>query len=296
MRKSSPTVSVVIPTYNRAYTVERSIRSVLAQSFRDFELIVVDDGSRDNTSEVIRNLNDGRIQYLRMAENQGASAARNRGIEHARGEYIAFQDSDDEWLPHKLASQLVAFDTLPRRVGVVYCKCKRLAPKRQETVMGEPFDRRCLLHHNFVDTPTMVLHRDCLRDERFDEELPRRQDWELCLRLAQRYEFAFVDEVLVVSRVTPGSVTSSQSRLLQAYRLILSKHHRLIRKSPKALAEFHYVIGTLLAQQGEWNDARPNLLKSLLYWPLEMKHWGRALVSLGGKSFYGRIFNVCTSR
>ena len=95
------TVSVVIPTYNRAYIVGRSIQSVLSQSYLDFELIVVDDGSTDNTEEIVMNFKDNRLKYIQHKENQGISAARNTGIKASHGEYIAFQDRHDVWIQEK---------------------------------------------------------------------------------------------------------------------------------------------------------------------------------------------------
>jgi glycosyltransferase involved in cell wall biosynthesis len=106
MENSSIAVSVVIPTYNRASLLGRAIKSVLEQTYQDFEIIVVDDASTDNTEEVVRNLRDRRIRYLRHEKNRGGSAARNTGIRAAWGQYIAFQDSDDEWLPEKLKKQM----------------------------------------------------------------------------------------------------------------------------------------------------------------------------------------------
>ncbi|MFC6990634.1 glycosyltransferase family 2 protein [Haladaptatus sp. GCM10025707] len=94
-----PTVSVVIPTYNRSEEVTHAIDSVLAQTYDDFELLVVDDGSTDDTEEVVTSYDDDRVKFIEHEENQGAPAARNTGIEHAEGEYVAFLDSDDEWLP-----------------------------------------------------------------------------------------------------------------------------------------------------------------------------------------------------
>ena len=95
-----PKVSVVIPTFNRADTIGDSIKSVLEQTFKDFEVIVVDDGSTDGTESVVAAFGDSRIKYI-MQDNAGACAARNNGIRHANGEYIAFQDSDDYWMPRK---------------------------------------------------------------------------------------------------------------------------------------------------------------------------------------------------
>src|SRR3989344_1865760 len=98
-------VSVVLPTYNRAHTLERAVRSVLNQTHKDFELIVVDDGSTDNTRDIVVSFADGRIRYIKHESNKGVAEARNTGIGASRASLIAFQDSDDEWLPHKLALQ-----------------------------------------------------------------------------------------------------------------------------------------------------------------------------------------------
>ncbi len=109
------TVSVVLPTYNRVRTLERAVHSVLAQSFTDLELIVVDDGSRDNTHELMTRLadSDRRVRYIQHPANLGQSRARNTGISSAAGKFIAFQDSDDEWLPAKLGRQVEAMEDFP---------------------------------------------------------------------------------------------------------------------------------------------------------------------------------------
>ncbi len=101
-----PMVSVIIPTYNRAHVLGRAIRSVLDQTYQDFELIVVDDGSSDHTGEVVATFADPRIHYLRHEKNRGAAAARNTAIKTAQGEYIASLDSHDEWLPEKLLGEI----------------------------------------------------------------------------------------------------------------------------------------------------------------------------------------------
>ena len=116
----SPTVSVIIPTYNRGHLINRAINTVLVQTFQDFEVIVVDDGSTDNTIEVVNRLSDDRVSLLKINENRGASFARNRGIELAAGRYIAFQDSDDEWKKDKLKKQIQVFNNAAPEVGLVY--------------------------------------------------------------------------------------------------------------------------------------------------------------------------------
>jgi glycosyltransferase involved in cell wall biosynthesis len=118
----NPSVSVIIPTYNRAHLVLRAIQSVLSQTFADFELIVVDDGSVDNRREAVARFDDPRIQYIRLERNRGLGAARNVDTDAARGEYIAFLDSDDEWLESKLAEQLEQARHSSSGFGVFYCQ------------------------------------------------------------------------------------------------------------------------------------------------------------------------------
>ena len=107
---SIPTISIIIPTFNRAHLLERTINSVLKQTYTDFEIIIIDDASQDNTKDIVQRFKNKNIKYLRQNENKGAPAARNRGIQEAKGRYIAFLDSDDEWVPEKLEKQLALFE------------------------------------------------------------------------------------------------------------------------------------------------------------------------------------------
>lgn len=124
--KNNPKVSVIIPTYNRAHLIGRAIKSVLNQTYKDFEIIIVDDGSTDKTEEVVKDFKDERVRYIRREKNKGGSAARNTGIKAARGEYIAFQDSDDEWLPEKLEKQMKAFEAMAMAKPVIATKVSDL--------------------------------------------------------------------------------------------------------------------------------------------------------------------------
>jgi len=118
--ENKPAVSIIIQTYNRRQSIGRSIKSVLNQTYRDFELIIVDDGSTDNTKELVADFNDERIKYVRHEENKGEAAARNTGIKAARYDYIVYQDSDDKWLPEKLARQIELLENASPEVGVIY--------------------------------------------------------------------------------------------------------------------------------------------------------------------------------
>ena len=118
--ENNPTVSIIIPTYNRSRLIARAVKNVLNQTYQDFELIIVDDGSTDGTREVVAGFSDERIRYVQHDKNRGEAAARNTGIKVARGEYIASHDSDDEWLHEKLAKQIRAFENCSPEIGVVY--------------------------------------------------------------------------------------------------------------------------------------------------------------------------------
>ena len=201
-----PRVSVVIPTYNRAGLLGRAVRSVLNQSFEDFEILVVDDASTDGTDEVISSLNDERVKYFYHGENMGISAARNTGIRNARGKYIGFLDSDDEWLPSKLEKQISCFEGSSGSVGAVYCRhylqdelfgnyrgVVHLDPRK-----GEVY--REIVSGWFPGPPSLfLLTREALEESGlFDEDLPCFEDVDLYIRIAERFSFDYVDEPLVV--------------------------------------------------------------------------------------------------
>ena len=196
-------VTVIIPTFNRGYCLAESIQSVLDQSFTNFELIVVDDGSTDNTLEVMNQFPD--IHKISMKKNRGVSFARNRGMEQARGEWIAFLDSDDLWERHKLATQMkwverhpdchaVYTDEIWIRNGV------RVNPMNKHRKYSGDIFRYCL--PLCIVSPSSVLLRAELLNEvgGFDESMPVCEDYDLWLRIAIRFPFHFIEEKLIVKR------------------------------------------------------------------------------------------------
>ena len=198
---SKPLVSVIIPTFNRGYCLEESVRSVLQQSFTDFELIVVDDGSTDKTLEVVARF--PAVKLLRLEENRGVSFARNRGMAVAEGDCIAFLDSDDLWEQNKLAtqvkwierdSQAVYTDEIWIRNGV------RVNPMNKHRKYSGDIFRYCL--PLCIVSPSSVLLRTELLNEvgGFDESMPVCEDYDLWLRIAKRYPFHFIEEKLIVKR------------------------------------------------------------------------------------------------
>ena len=218
---TTPRVSVVIPTYNRGWTIKRAVDSVLAQTFRNFELIVVDDGSGDDTADILAGYGTA-IRVIRQP-NAGVSAARNTGIRAAGGDFIAFLDSDDYWLPEKLQIQSAYFNTHPE---AVICQTeeiwirngKRVNPKK---VHKKPSGRifRASLALCLVSPSAVMLRRE-LFDEigGFDETLPACEDYDLWLRISARYPVYLIDTPLIVN---PGGHADQLSRMvgLDRYRI-----------------------------------------------------------------------------
>ena len=198
---SKPRVSVIIPTFNRGYCLEESIRSVLDQSFTDFELIVVDDGSTDNTSELVGQF--PAVKLIRLEKNRGVSFARNRGMVEAQGDCIAFLDSDDLWEKDKLASQV---KWIERGFHAVYTdeiwirNRVRVNPMNKHRKYSGDIFRYCL-PLCIVSPSSVLLRAEVLREVGgFDESMPVCEDYDLWLRIAKHYPFHFIAEKLIVKR------------------------------------------------------------------------------------------------
>jgi glycosyltransferase involved in cell wall biosynthesis len=226
-------ISVVIPTFNRAATLPRAIDSVLGQTHGDVELIVVDDGSTDGTAAVLERY-AGRLIAVRLAVNGGGNAARNRGIQCASGEIICFLDSDDEFLPHKLAWVDAYFKARPDIDGlldsyeVVFPPEARRAPKpRQNPVLADSRLLRTAVFARQVykATPAISARPAALIEiGMFDATLNRRQDMDLILRLTQAHRCASTDQKLWRKYVTPNAISTRTNTFLTAINDICDRH------------------------------------------------------------------------
>jgi glycosyltransferase involved in cell wall biosynthesis len=200
----APVVSVIIPTYNRADLLPRALNSVLQQTFVDFEVLVVDDGSTDKTAALMAKYQerDDRVRYLDQPQNAGVSAARNRGLREARGVFMAFLDSDDEWLPYKLERQVALFQRLSERVGLIYGGVENVGPGGERNIHTPRHRgdiRSTLLERNVIHgTSGVTLRRATVeRVGFFDEGIPAVEDYDYWLRVAKEYEVDFISEPLI---------------------------------------------------------------------------------------------------
>jgi glycosyltransferase involved in cell wall biosynthesis len=235
-----PAVSVVLATRNRAALLGRSIDSVLGQTFGDLELIVVDDGSTDATSEVLASVRDARVRCIRLDAGRGLPVARNAGIAQATASFVAFNDDDDEWVAHKLERQMRAFADSPD-AAVVYSDMHRVRSDGGVLYLRAPAVRRGVLVNAetgfwqpyMLGIQSAVIRRACLDEAGgFDERMCAFEDLDLFLRLALRNDFVRIAEPLVRYHATSGGLTTDRRAELAARR-------RLVRKYAAALLRMH---------------------------------------------------------
>ena len=221
-------ISVIIPTYNRAHLIKRSAESVLNQTYKNIELIIVDDGSTDNTKEVIDSIKDERIVYIKQ-ENQGCCAARNKGIDVAKGKYIAFQDSDDVWLSDKLEKQIKK--AIETNADVVFCKLvvqgnlrKKFFPTSK--IFKEGFVPKDILPFN-IGAQTLLIKAKVLKQYKFNTQLLTFEDFELLIRIQKRHSIYCIDEGLANYFIQQDSLTNNINRTLKALEQILNINKNL---------------------------------------------------------------------
>ena len=287
-----PTVSVVVPTFNRASLLPRAIDSVLAQTFTDFELLVVDDASTDETAEVVRRYADPRVRYLVQPHNTGVAGARNRGMRAARGDFIAFLDSDDEWMPEKLERQIGLLRGTSPSVGLVYSGVESVREGGVPTI--EPAGARGdiyreMLHRNVIHGggSNVVMRRQVIATAGFFHEgLPAIEDYEYWLRITRFFEVDAIDEPLVRYHDRGGAERRSRALRanLEARGWLFSRYARDMRRARVAhLFLLRDVRRALRAPAPDYRTARRLALRALMEAPFSRT----ALASFVGTSIQG---------
>jgi glycosyltransferase involved in cell wall biosynthesis len=222
-------ISVIIPVYNAEKTIQVTLESVLQQTFPDFELIIINDGSTDKTDSILRQYTDPRLSIYTNSR-QGAAVSRNQGFQHSSGEYIAFLDGDDLWTVDKLEAQLKALKEHPEAT-VAYSWTdyideagNKLYSGSYLAVNGEIYSK--LLVRNFLENGSnpMIKRQAFIEVGGFDESLEGGQDWDLYLRLAAKYKFIAVPQVQIYYRVSIGSISSNLSRQEQQVLQVMERN------------------------------------------------------------------------
>lgn len=303
----SPTVSVIIPTYNRARTLGDAMASVLSQSWTDLELIVVDDGSREDVEPVVRSFGDPRVRFVRRAKNGGAGAARNSGIEIARGRFIAFHDSDDLWLPGKLARQMEIMASLGPAYGVVTGP-KILYGRDEKFVFGEgkaavapdPATRlvvgtdalRHLLMDNRISLQNTLFRRECYPSPVWFDPLVRaNEDWEFAVRVARRTDIYEDTQPVVLGFMSADSISRNKRRECTGIIRILKKNKDVLGRYPYQHALLRMDLAHYMLKFGKRRRAMAFLASALRLYPgsaanlaFMVGRWGRGRMMRGWRA------------
>ncbi|MFO0688613.1 MAG: glycosyltransferase [Myxococcota bacterium] len=289
-----PSITVVLPVFNRASVIPRAVGSVLVQTFADFELIVVDDGSRDGTAAFLAGLSDHRVRVVTIGENRGACAARNRGIAEARGEILCFLDSDDFYLPGKLACVASMFEARPELdllVDSFVCHKgdgpdRRVKPKLNPPGLDGPGFRSALFERRiFKATSAISVRRRALLEVGFfDEYLRRRQDMDLVLRLSRKHVCTTTDLVLWEKYESRDAISRDHGLFLQASIDICERHPEYLTRHPACLYRDLRSHFAWLARHRKWRNLLVDARRYARYVPFE-----HSLVRL---MFDGRVSGV----
>jgi glycosyltransferase involved in cell wall biosynthesis len=272
---AKPLVSVIIPAFNRERVIGKAIKSVLAQTFQDFEIIVIDDGSCDETAKKAIKLacSEPRVRIFRSETNQGAQAARNAGARAAQGKWLAFLDSDDEWLPRSLEMRLGI--AAVENVEVVHSDCYVLGKNMPQELFNVPALRGKvyseLLGHPGPMFQAMLISADSFRQiGGFDETIVAYQEWDTAIRLGKSFRFGYVNApTFVYNCQGTDTISKDERRAAQGYKQVVRKHLLpiMFKLGPRAISKHYRVIARHYFLAGEAKQARISSLSAFLWWP-----------------------------
>lgn len=294
-----PTVSVIIPAYNRAHVIGQAIQSVLGQTRQDFEIIVIDDASIDNTEEMVRSFTDSRIRYLRHEQNYGAPQARNSGAEAAAGSFLAFLDSDDIWYPEYLERQLGLLAALPPTVGMSCCNMMQKIGDGYRVVgpgmRSLTFDEN-LIHADGICASSFVTRKEAFRSiGGFDVDFSSFQDFDFLLRMASKYQIAIIDEALFEYRLGNDSISRNMLSKAKGFERIISVYKNDILRLG-LMHRYLFRLGQYYVLSDNLNTGRRRWFQALRYKFWDAKIWKHFLLTLGGVELYKRALQLHNRR
>lgn len=248
--KKNPLISVIIPVFNRAKTIGRAIESCFSQGYHDIEVLVINDHSSDNTDETTKSFDDKRIRYFSHAENRGPAAARNTGIRNAKGRFIAFLDSDDEWLPCKISRQLEVFVAEPK-IGLVFVNGYNEAEKRdfiQDKASGIVYnpERDAFFPLSVLICPPsawMIPKEIIFNVGYFDERMYNWDDGDYLARVAYKYSIYFLNQNLVIWHKSFEHVNKMSVNLIKGKELFLENNFNFMKTDKEYLFKFYRSLG-----------------------------------------------------
>lgn len=278
------TVSVIVPTYNTLTYLPDAIDSILKQTFEDFEIILVNDGSTDRTDQWAKKLTDPRIRYI-YQENQGLSAARNTGIDLAQGRYVALLDADDLWEPTKLEKQVAYLEANPE-VGMVHSWVSFMDEQGRSTgriwkTYAEGMALSQLLHRNDVAVLSVLVRRECFaKVGAFDPSLRSLEDWDMWLRLAVHYSIAVIKEPLARYRQLPGSMSRNCEVMENSFKKVINRHFDLAPKHLHYLRDRSYASANQCLAWKAIQGDRPDIPLAWAYYQSALRFYPKMLLTL----------------
>jgi glycosyltransferase involved in cell wall biosynthesis len=278
-------VDIVIPAYNAARFLPAALESVLTQTFTDWRILLVDDGSTDHTSEIVSPFADRlgpKLLYIKQ-ENRGLPAARNSAIRHSSAEFLALLDADDVWLPDRLAETVRRFDR--PEIGLVYGFVSRIDAEGNLVTTHDQMKRHAegriasSIYMRTIDLPcpTVTFRRECVDlVGGFDESMRATEDRDLWLRIAQHYEVARVPKVIAFYRISPGAMTSDTERMFNAQLRFLEKHYGspgCNRKARRiATSSLYRQRAEALGDRRQQFDALRSVFRALMLYPESLQN------------------------
>jgi glycosyltransferase involved in cell wall biosynthesis len=285
-----PMIDVIIPAYNAAKYLPIAIESVVAQTFEDWRILLVDDGSTDNTSEVVAPFIEqlgSKLKYIKQP-NGGLPAARNAAIRNSSAEFLALLDADDVWLPNRLMESLKCFEGRPQ-VGLAYGFNSRID---EEGVIIDTFTPKqkhaegriapyIYMRRVQLPCPTITFRRRCVDDVgMFDETLRATEDRDLWLRIAFKYEVALVPKVIALYRTSPNAMTTDPERMLKAQEQFIEKHYGApgcgFLQRRIALSQIYRQRAEAFGIRRQWDTALGSSLRALALYPLDISNFRTA--------------------
>jgi glycosyltransferase involved in cell wall biosynthesis len=292
---TTPQVSVIIPTCNRAKLLPVAVRSVLNQTFSDLELIIVDDASDESVDDVVRSFQDQRVRSIRHERRKGGAAARNTGIRNSTGELVAFLDDDDEWYPEKLARQVSLLLASSHEIGAVYTGYEAV-----DGDTGKMFGRQVpshrgnlsslLLQANCIGTTSSVLlRRECFDlVGMFDESLPSFQDYDLWIRLSQVYQFDYISECLLKYHLHSIKIWTNPEAIRRGLDILLDKYGASA-SFRKRCSGYYLSVAVQFCEAGESGKAREALRRAIALHPFDVRHYLYFFLSLFSQGVYRKL-------
>ncbi|MBU2541424.1 MAG: glycosyltransferase family 2 protein [Candidatus Omnitrophica bacterium] len=246
-------ISVIIITYNRSFVIKRAIESVLKQTYKDLEIILIDDASSDNTHEIISSITDDRVKLVRHDKNKGVAVSRNTGLKNSKGEFITFLDDDDEWLPEKLQTQLDLFKKLNSDVGLIYTNGFSedegrifITERINSKVIYDPSKDKFFPLRVLITPPSswMLPMEVIKRIGYFDEAMYNNwDDGDYFVRIARKYKIYFLNKNLVTWHILKSHVNMVTPELIKGKEVFLKKNFELLKKDKGYLFRFYRTMG-----------------------------------------------------